>query len=204
MKKVKSEHLPFLLEKFSIKNLIENFNIGKEFLEIEFIIEDKEIYKWVSCVIYKLSSENNSRVLFVINDIDQKKHKELELKKRVEQDGLTGLYNAETSKSKITEVIMKNNLSNEKQIFILFNLDNYKLINDTFGHFYGDSVLTDVANILKNKLCSNNIVGYLDGDEFIILLTNVSSEFDVEKLSERLIENLRKSLEKTYSKMEKR
>lgn len=198
LKKVKSEHLPFLLDKFSIKNLIEDFNEGKEFLEIEFIIENKGIYKWVSCVIYKLSSENNSRVLFVINDIDQKKHKELELKKRAEQDGLTGLYNAETSKSKITEALMKNNLSDEKQIFILFDLDNYKLINDSFGHFYGDSVLIDVANILKSKLRSNDIVGRLGGDEFVILLTNVSSEFDVEKLSERLMENLRKSLEKTY------
>lgn len=198
LKKVKSEHLPFLLEKFSIKNLIENFNTGKEFLEIEFIIENKGIYKWVSCVIYRLSLENNNRVLFVINDIDQKKHKELELKRRAEQDGLTGLYNAETSKAKITEAIMKNNLSDEKQIFILFDLDNYKLINDTFGHFYGDSVLVDVSNILKSKLRSNDIVGRLGGDEFVILLTNVNSDFDVEKLAERLMENLRKSLEKTY------
>ena len=203
LKRVKTEHLPFVLNKFSLKNLNDAFDKGKEFLETEFIIENQGSYKWVSCVIYRLSLNDKRKVLFVINDIDQKKHKELELKKRAEQDGLTGLYNAVTSKAKITESLLKDNLSSEKQIFILFDLDNYKLINDTFGHFYGDNVLIDVSNILKHKFRSNDIIGRLGGDEFVILLTNINSDFDVEKLAERLIENLRKSLEKVYKKGEK-
>lgn len=58
--------------------------------------------------------------------------------------------------------------------------------------------MIDVSNVLKNKFRFNDIIGRLGGDEFVILLTNINSDFDVEKLAERLMENLRKSLEKVY------
>lgn len=204
IKKVKNEHLSFIIDKFSVKNLIETLDNNKEFLEIEFAIKDGDTYKWVSCMFYRLSISDKTKVLFVINDIDQKKHKELELKRRAEQDGLTGLYNSITSKSKIEKVLSKNNLLNEKHILILIDLDNYKLINDCFGHLYGDNVLIDVSNILKRKFRSNDIIGRLGGDEFIALLTNIDPSFDVERLAVRLIEDLKSSLEITYKEKDKK
>lgn len=194
--RIKEEHLGFILEKFSLINLNKIFENNKDSIEIEFILEHNSIYKWVSCIIYKISKNDSNKILFVINDIDNKKIRELELKKQAEIDGLTKLYNITTMRKKIEFYLNNKDFFNHKNIFILLDLDNYKKINDNFGHLYGDEVLKEVSFILKEKFRSTDLVGRLGGDEFIIFLTNVLKYEEIIKL----LEILRKSIEKTYEK----
>ncbi|WP_291255316.1 sensor domain-containing diguanylate cyclase [Fusobacterium sp.] len=195
LKNVKDEHLLFVLDKISVKNLNKVFLDQKELYEIEFLYKTNDIYKWVSCIIYKINIQDSLKVLFVINDIDSKKHQEIELKNRAEKDGLTGIYNATTLKNKINKILISNRENEIKQVFVLLDLDNYKRLNDTLGHWCGDQVLIEVATMLRSKFRASDIIGRLGGDEFVLLLTNITSYFD----AERLIEDLRKSLEKTYT-----
>ncbi len=124
------------------------------------------------------------------NTLEHKKLKETNnlLKEYSERDHLTGLCNRrhfyETFEKKVEGAKLEN-----KRIFIfLFDLDNFKGINDNFGHIQGDIALQKVAEILKEEL-SSGYIGRYGGDEFIGGMLNCNkdeSKIAVEKIQKRV------------------
>ena len=102
-------------------------------------------------------------------------------------DALTGILNRGAVQSQITAA-----LDREKQLpdhvcpLIAVDLDNFKYINDTYGHMEGDLLLKAVAKTLKNAVRQTDIVGRLGGDEFIVYLTNISTKKTAEKVAAML------------------
>ena len=79
----------------------------------------------------------------------------------------------------------------EMSIAIMFiDLDSFKEINDRFGHNYGDDVLRQVANALKEATRSNDAIARLGGDEFIVALSDASEIEKVPTLAERIVERI--------------
>lgn len=87
-------------------------------------------------------------------------------------DLLTGIFNKKTFEKKVEE-ILKQNRSLKKKAVILLDLDNFKGVNDTLGHAYGDKVLAGVGDILKRVFHADDYLGRLGGDEFCVYL-NIS------------------------------
>lgn len=191
---VHTEYKPIVSQELSMQTLMAKFREGTDSVETQFIVTCKNQEKWVSCMAY-CNASNPSKLILVISDIDKKKRQELALQYQAERDGLTGLYNARTARTKIEEALDIGYHSKEKQVFILFDLDNYKLINDTFGHTFGDQVLMDVSEIIKKRFRSSDIIGRMGGDEFIILLRNMRSY----QYADKLICDLCEMINKTYS-----
>lgn len=187
-----------IIGQLSERNLLNEYHQGKESFNIQFkmLHQGKEI--WVSCMIYLMRDdlEHHVQALIFINDIDEKKKRELELQERAEKDGLTGLYNAGTVKIKVDTFLESLWAMEGKHIFALMDLDNFKEINDTFGHQCGDRVLKDVADTLRKKIRRDDIIGRLGGDEFVFMLLNVQ-EFS---LVENIFKELGEELNKTYQK----
>lgn len=198
-KKVSEEYISYVEQKMSLDTLTKAYQQGKEDEEIKFMMKCDDGDKWVSCVAYQIDKDKGAEILFVVNDIDTRMRKEIALKEQAERDGLTGLYNAAAIRSKINEILSQKNGLNEKHVFVLFDLDNFKQINDTFGHGYGDQVLIDIATKLNTRFRSSDIIGRLGGDEFIVLLRNIKS-YDY---AGYLLEELCKSIHKTYRDGEK-
>jgi len=93
-------------------------------------------------------------------------------------DYLTGLYN----RKKLDEYLNKKiSLSNSEKVFsaILIDIDNFKYINDTFGHIIGDNALETTARLLRNSLLSRDFIARYGGDEFFIVL-DISDFRDLE------------------------
>lgn len=191
---VSEEHVPYAQRALSLETLRKTYQQGNETVEVQFPMECGHSIKWVSCAVYQIYMEDNSKVLFVIKDIDSRKREEIALKEQAERDGLTGLYNAATTRAKINEILSLKHILKDDQIFVLIDLDNYKQINDTFGHGFGDQVLIDIAKILNARFRSSDIVGRLGGDEFILLLREMKSR----KYAEHVIEELSALLCRTY------
>lgn len=187
------DHIPYVAQALSLDTLREAYRQEKESIEVEFIMDCAGTPKWVSCVIYGLYSDDHAGAISVITDIDDRKRLEIALKEQAERDGLTGLYNSATIRSKINEILAQQHTLHGQQIFILIDLDNYKLINDTFGHSFGDQVLIEVSEILDARFRSDDLVGRLGGDEFLIFLRNVNSLDGVSAAIEGLCQSIRKT-----------
>lgn len=97
------------------------------------------------------------------------------LKHIADTDKLTGLYNRGAIDRILEQEIRRAKLSSSSVALILVDLDNFKSINDQFGHLVGDASLMRVANVMKEVLPEGSIAGRWGGDEFVVLLTNVSS-----------------------------
>ena len=102
-------------------------------------------------------------------------------------DALTGILNRGAVQARITMTLEKEKTNPELVCpLIAIDLDNFKHINDNYGHMEGDRLLIAVANVLKNSVRKSDIVGRLGGDEFIVYLTNVNNKKTAEKVAAKL------------------
>ena len=80
----------------------------------------------------------------------------------------------------------KCNYKKIKHAVLFIDLDNFKEINDTLGHNYGDELLINVANLIKTTIAEGDIVSRVGGDEFFILMKNIKDYSEISKLCVRL------------------
>ena len=125
-------------------------------------------------------------VIVVVNKIrsDQESH---ELANKADTDLLTELNNKIATERKITEYITAH--PDSQCLFFLFDIDNFKKINDTLGHAFGDEVLRSLGLQLRNEFRVTDIIGRTGGDEFILFLKDLNSDEVLAKEAKRL-ENL--------------
>ena len=84
------------------------------------------------------------------------------------RDSLTGLYNRQFLFDYLDKAIEKILRNNEKAFLIFIDLDNFKCINDSFGHDAGDEILSKFANLLRKHFRKYDIITRIGGDEFVI------------------------------------
>lgn len=106
-----------------------------------------------------------------------------ELANKADTDLLTGLNNKMATERKIQEYIEQN--PDKQCLFFLFDIDNFKKINDTLGHAFGDEVLRTLGKQLSNEFRVTDIIGRTGGDEFILFLKDINSEELLEKEATR-------------------
>lgn len=121
---------------------------------------------------------------------------EQKIKDEADRDPLTGLYNRNKIREKF-EDFRKNFEQSPGNVHacIIFDIDNFKVLNDTLGHQTGDKALQDIAEIMLRHFRSYDIVGRLGGDEFIVFMKNIPKE-----TVSRNISSLLKKLDRTYEK----
>lgn len=125
--------------------------------------------------------------------------RELALRKKSEKklayiashDALTGLLTREVFQHRLTLELAHARRSKHKVVVMLLDLDNFKEINDTFGHSEGDEVLKIVGSRLISILRKSDTVARLGGDEFLVLLPEVNQGKDVIKLTHKILEAIR-------------
>lgn len=126
-----------------------------------------------------------------LQDITEEVEKQNLLKGLAQTDGLTGLLNAETTRLHIQDRLRDKNPS-EADFCILFDLDDFKAVNDTFGHLTGDKVLKTIGSILlQDHHLSPDIIGRVGGDEFCIYLVAITSEENTLSYCNSLLERVR-------------
>ena len=104
-------------------------------------------------------------------------------------DPLTGLYNKVVCMDRIRSLIEKN--AEETFYICMIDLDNFKMMNDTYGHLFGDRVLTVVADVMREVLGNRGIAGRFGGDEFFIIIDSALDEQEVRQIIFTIRKNIR-------------
>ncbi len=128
------------------------------------------------------------RVIGVVTDIDNEKKLELQLSERASYDFLSQLYNRSTFEKELQSEIERNAHAKVGVLFI--DVDDFKFINDRFGHSVGDEVIKYVSGCIKQRVKGSGFAGRFGGDEFVLCITDPGQIQDIESLSLDLIDEL--------------
>lgn len=191
----KASHiLPEDIPKFV--KLMEEVSGGNPYGEAELRIASAES-RYIWCRIRATAQFDHSGVpikaVGVILDIDSEKRLTQELIDKAERDSLTKLYNKIAARSRIQELLQGRKESEEFAMLII-DMDNFKQVNDTRGHMFGDVVLTKITSQLQRLFRSEDIIARIGGDEFLVFVRYVSDMKIIQRRAEMVIETFHKVL----------
>jgi diguanylate cyclase (GGDEF)-like protein/PAS domain S-box-containing protein len=124
--------------------------------------------------------------LWIYEDVTRERQTAEQLVYLAERDALTGLYNRHRFQHELARTMLDSDRHQTRCAVMFFDLDEFKAINDTYGHRAGDALLLRVAGEIGTLVRRNELLARLGGDEFAILLPAVQSN-DAEVLAERVV-----------------
>ncbi|AXH10435.1 hypothetical protein CP960_04720 [Malaciobacter halophilus] len=120
--------------------------------------------------IFDVQKLDMEKYLICMNDVSKYNEKICHLEQKATIDELTNVYNKSTISS-----FLNCWLEARDFCLIIFDIDYFKKINDTYGHFVGDCVLKELAKVVRKVLPKNDLIGRFGGEEFIVLINDNSS-----------------------------
>ncbi|MPM15120.1 hypothetical protein SDC9_61486 [bioreactor metagenome] len=155
----------------------------------EYRVKSKEgKYKWLSSSTKCEFNENGEAVstFGAFTDVTELKEQQKKIQKLAYYDSVTGLPNRIMFSEVVTEIIEKENINKNKFSIIFMDLDNFKFINDCYGHPVGDELLLNIGKRLI-AMDNTNITSFRSGgDEFIILIKKTNDRTEIEEYLEAL------------------
>jgi diguanylate cyclase (GGDEF)-like protein len=119
------------------------------------------------------------------------KQKTAELERLAFNDYLTGLANRRYLNRHLQQFLFEQKRYNRTAALFYLDLDDFKRVNDSMGHDYGDQLLIQIADRLSKSVRVGDVVSRLGGDEFAVLLLNTDSVNSISKVAEKLIEEIK-------------
>ncbi|PKO00304.1 MAG: hypothetical protein CVU42_03805 [Chloroflexi bacterium HGW-Chloroflexi-4] len=109
-----------------------------------------------------------------LENVQTEKNKQIEQMSRL--DFLTKLNNRSELVERLGYETKRATRTKEPLSLVLFDVDDFKAVNDRYGHSFGDKVLTEIAKIITSSVRITDIVGRFDGDEFMLILPSCKAE----------------------------
>lgn len=160
-------------------------------MEIQLNLTDTD-YEWYSIRVsaiwdVSLDSKCMGYVGKIVN-IEEEKKKSIELEKAANYDFLTKVLNRNAAERSIAARLKK--LTDEKAAICFLDVDNFKKVNDQYGHIFGDNILKRIAEIVRKNLQKEDIIGRLGGDEFVIYIHNYETKEQLNHILEVICQAL--------------
>lgn len=130
------------------------------------------------------------RIYGIISNIENEKRHEKELKRKIEMDPMLNIYNRNAAVDRINRYLHKNPDRHDNALLVM-DIDDFKSVNDTYGHLYGDTVIEMAANALTHVIGNKGIVGRYGGDEFFAFLKESTDE-EICKKADEIIASFKK------------
>ena len=129
------------------------------------------------------------KIIGTIADIDSDKRRSQALLVKAEHDSLTGLLNKDTARIR-AEQYLASMAENQRAAMLVIDLDNFKAVNDQYGHLFGDTVLSHVGGIIRSLFRDSDIMARIGGDEFMVLMRDIPDSSLVEHRCIRLTQTM--------------
>ncbi|MBU0631031.1 EAL domain-containing protein [bacterium] len=151
--------------------------------------KDGEVYtSETSIVAIKDKNSDVAHYIAVSSDITMKKEQEKVIKNLAYYDTLTQLPNRAFFEERFNNKIASAKRKKSGLALLFIDLDNFKTINDSYGHFVGDKFLKNAAQRLKNSIREEDIIGRFGGDEFMVLIEDFTTISNLAVLANKIVE----------------
>jgi diguanylate cyclase (GGDEF)-like protein/PAS domain S-box-containing protein len=162
-------------------------------------IEEKETWpdgheSWVLTTKIPLKDRHGRIIgtMGISHDITYRKQAEVQIRYMALHDALTGLPNRILLEDRLTQSIALARRSQKSIAVLMLDLDRFKNVNDSFGHYTGDRLLEAVSKRLQTSLRDSDIVARLGGDEFVIGVPMIADSRDIEAVAQKILAALGK------------
>lgn len=208
--KSKENFLEFLARQLKENCLIENPNglwIFLDHVEWNEILNEKdhtqrfsyrrkfgEKWRWVELVMHVFQEQfsKNMYALIYLKDIEMQKRQEIAQKNAAVRDPLTKVFNRTAFEEKVLYYLSE---SERYGVLILLDIDNFKNINDHYGHIAGDTALKFITSQLQSVFRTEDIIGRMGGDEFLVFVKGVIKKETLDKRMKKLFSDLHTNIE---------
>ncbi len=181
---------------FCRKNLhLQNIDEDAPVTYLEYRIKEPSgNYHWVAGTLVPLEDEATHTITAIsyVVDIDERRRREDAVIDKSRRDGLTGLLNRNAMFELIASTLEGLGHKGRHSLFMI-DLDNFKAINDNFGHVFGDAVLREVADGIRSVFRPTDALARIGGDEFLVFLENVDKPDVLARKAGEVVSTLHKS-----------
>ncbi len=137
-----------------------------------YIVDDNYYWYKMRIVTHMNTETSDIIALLTVDEIHDEKEEEIALRDRAEKDSLTGAYNKSAFEAKMNTSLRDGSTG----VLFMFDLDNFKGINDNMGHSAGDAVLREVNSKVSALFRGRDLIGRIGGDEFVVFLEGSADE----------------------------
>lgn len=177
-------------ENFDLKNLRERLLANETIPLIETsLVKSNGGRISVEMNVFLVFSEDDkiSHFQAMVRDVSKRKKVEQDLRHMAHHDQLTKLPNRLSFQKAINRASVHHALQEESFAVLFVDLDDFKHVNDTYGHVAGDEVLIFAANLLRNTLRDTDTVARWGGDEFVIILIGIKNDYQAGLVADKLL-----------------
>lgn len=180
------------METLSLDSIVAAIGMEKSEISCEYRLKRPDGTELWAVTVIRLITDcvtGDRKGILYVKDIDREKRREKEMRSRAERDDMTSFYNKAAFVQKVKEI-----LKDEEYVsgaFLMLDVDNFKKVNDTYGHPFGDHVLVSAADAIREVFGKGSIFGRLGGDEFGIFIAGG----DARKLKQKETVELMQRLE---------
>lgn len=175
-----------------LKDMQSLVNNSREYVENEFQVKtNRNTEIWVSLKACAITNRTNDiiKIMGVVNDINNKKKSNLQLSQKASYDFLSQLYNRSTFIKELQRLLDMKRV-NEKYAVLFIDVDDFKFINDRYGHNVGDEVIKYVSDTIKACVGEDGIAGRFGGDEFVLCVTSEDKINTIDEFAMSIIDKL--------------
>lgn len=180
-------------QQFSPAFLSDFYQQGKRDLNLEYQTQFRDgSLHWIRDEWKFLSDPQSGHLtlMVLVRDIQSRKHSEEQLVQAAATDPMTGLLNRGAAVDAIHDFLSGPGAEGFHAVYMI-DLDDFKAVNDTYGHQEGDTLLVQLADGIRRCFRESDVLGRIGGDEFLVLAKHVGSVAAAEALAERLLREVR-------------
>lgn len=181
-----------LLNSLSRESILEMYSEGRHTITLEYqrSLPGDEV-RWVEEDVRLLADPDSGHLMMFmqIKDVDSEKRRLDALSLAAETDSMTGFYNHDATLRRIRDFISGDGYHGHHALFMI-DIDNFKNVNDELGHSKGDETITKIATIIRVLFRNSDLLGRIGGDEFLVLMKNVTNASLAHKKAAELVDAL--------------
>jgi len=187
------QQTPYPLAELPIARVLAGMTIDKEDITVR--IDNRTMTLEVRAIPIFDRQGPVSFAIAIFQDITARKRSEQHLLHSAFHDALTGLPNRNLLMERIKLSMKRSQQAGQAQFALLFlDLDRFKLINDSLGHMVGDDLLIQVAHLLRETIRPYDLAARLGGDEYVLLLEDISEIQDAAAIAQQILTRLEQPL----------